>query len=212
MSLEVLIVDDHSMVRKGVGMLIQEMGGEVAAEAASLEQARPLMRTSYWTLMVLDINLPDGDGLDFVQEIRADGYKQPILVHSLLPDSAVATRVFKAGANGFISKTCDPDDFIAACRRVEAGGRYVSPGYAEELASSLITGEPLARHDKLSEREFQVMLLIAQGKTPTQIAETLGCGVTSISTFRHRILKKLNLKTSLDIMRYALNHRLLTAA
>lgn len=212
MNIDALIVDDHSMVRKGVGLLIQEMGGEVAAEAASLEQARTVARTSYWNMMVLDLNLPDGDGLDFVSEIRSDGYKQPILVHSLMPDTAVAARVFKAGANGFISKTCDPEEFIVACKRVVYGGRYVSPGYAEELASSLITGEPLARHDKLSEREFQVMLLIAQGKTPTQVAETLGCGVTSISTFRHRILKKLELKTSLDIMRYALNHRLITAA
>ena len=209
MSLEVLIVDDHSMVRKGVGMLIQELEGEVSAEASTLAQARNLVRTCYWTLMILDLNLPDGDGLEFVQEIRAAGYKQPILIHSLLPDNAVATRAFKAGASGFISKTCDPDDFIAACRRVAEGGRYLSQGYAEELAAALVTGSPIALHDKLSEREYQVMILIAQGKTPSEVADVLGCGVSSISTFRHRILKKLNLKTSMDIMRYALNHRLL---
>lgn len=197
------------MVRKGVTMLLHELGWSIAAEACSLQQANAAIRTSYWTMMVLDLNLPDGDGLDLIQELRSAGYKQPILVHSLMPDAAVAARVFKAGGNGFISKTCEPDEFLAACRKVDAGGRYVSPEYAEELALSLSIGASTTNlHERLSEREFQVMCLIAVGKTPTEVAEELGCNVNTISTFRSRILKKLDLKSSMEIMRYALSRKL----
>ncbi|WP_269765790.1 response regulator transcription factor [Burkholderia ubonensis] len=205
---EVVVVDDHSMVRKGVTMLLHELGWVVSAEASSLQQANAAVRTSYWSMMVLDLNLPDGDGLDLIQDLRSAGYKQPILVHSLMPDSAAAGRVFKVGGNGFISKTCEPDDFLAACRKVEGGGRYVSPEYAEELAMSLAAGTSSNLHEKLSEREYQVMCLIAAGKTPSDVAKAIGCNVNTISTFRSRILKKLELKTSADIMRYALSRKL----
>ena len=206
---EVVVVDDHSMVRKGVTMLLQELGWAVSAEASSLQQANAAVRTTYWSMMVLDLNLPDVDGLDLIQELRSAGYKQPILVHSLMPDAAVAARVFKVGGNGFISKTCEPDDFLAACRKVDAGGRYVSPEYAEELAMTLAIGASTTNpHEKLSEREYQVMCLIAAGKTPSEVAKAIGCNVNTISTFRSRILKKLDLKTSMDIMRYALSRKL----
>ncbi|WP_269765328.1 response regulator transcription factor [Burkholderia ubonensis] len=205
---EVVVVDDHSMVRKGVTMLLHELGWAVSAEASSLQQANAAIRTAYWSMMVLDLNLPDGDGLDLIQNLRSAGYKQPILVHSLMPDAAVAGRVFKVGGNGFISKTCEPDEFLNACRKVEAGGRYVSPEYAEELAMSLAVGNPSNPHEKLSEREYKVMCLIAAGKTPTEVASAIGCNVNTISTFRSRILKKLELKTSADIMRYALSRKL----
>jgi two-component system invasion response regulator UvrY len=210
---DVVVVDDHSMVRKGVTMLIEEMGWTVAGQAATLQQARDVLKSTEWTMLVLDLNLPDGDGLAFLQELRAGGHKQPVLVHSLMPDSAVAARVFKAGGNGFIGKTCEPEHFQAACRKVLAGGRYVSAEYAEELAMSLGGGASSVGthlHEKLSEREYQVMCLIAAGKSPGQVAEALGCQVNTISTFRARILKKLDLKTSMDIMRYALARKLVT--
>jgi len=205
---EVIVVDDHAMVRKGVTLLLQELGWSIAAEAGSIQQANLAVRTTSWSMMVLDLTLPDGDGLSFLQELRSEGYKQPILVHSLMPDSAVAGRVFKMGGSGFISKTCEPDDFLAACRKVIAGGRYVSPEYAEELAMSLAGGTPANLHEKLSEREYQVMCHIASGKTPSQVAASIGCSVNTISTFRSRILKKLDLKTSMDIMKYATMHKL----
>lgn len=207
---EVVVVDDHSMVRKGVAMLLQELGWEVAAEASSFQQANALVRTHSWTMMVLDLNLPDGDGLELLQEMRSSGFKQPVLVHSLMPDSSAAGRVFKVGGNGFISKTCEPEDFQAACRKVAAGGRYVSPEYAEELALSLACGQSSNPHEKLSEREYKVMCLIAAGKSPTEVAEVLDVNVNTISTFRARILKKLELKTNTDIMRYALSRKLVT--
>lgn len=207
---EIIVVDDHSMVRKGVTMLVQELGWNIAAQAATLQQARDAVKTVEWSMLVLDLNLPDGDGLEFLQELRASGYSQPILGHSLMPDAAVASRVFKAGGNGFIGKTCEPEDFLAACRKVLAGGRYVSAEYAEELAMGLSGGAGNNPHEKLSEREYRVMCLIAAGKTPSEVAGVIGCNVNTISTFRARILKKLELKTSPDIMRYALSRKLVT--
>ena len=207
---EVVVVDDHSMVRKGVAMLVQELGWEVCSEAASLQSARVAVRTLNWSMMVLDLQLPDGDGLELIQELRSAGYKQPILVHSLMPDSAAAGRVFKVGGSGFINKTCDPADFLAACQKVAAGGRYVSPEYAEELVMQAGGAASTNPHEKLSEREYQVMCQIAAGKSPTEVAAAIGVEVGTISTFRARILKKLELKTSPDIMRYALSRKLVT--
>lgn len=205
---EVVVVDDHSMVRKGVTGLLQELGWTITAQAASLQQAREVLSEHNWTMLVLDLNLPDGDGLELIEELRSAGHSQPILVHSLMPDAAVAARVFKAGGNGFIGKTCEPEDFQAACRKVFAGGRYVSTEYAEALAMSLSGGASSNPHEKLSDREYKVMCLIAAGKTPSQVAAALDCNVNTISTFRARILKKLDLKTSMDIMRYALSRKL----
>lgn len=206
----VLIVDDHSTIRRGLTSLVEECGWSVTIEANSLAQARAHWRTGIWSLAVLDLNLPDGDGLELVQEIRSTGCAKPLLVHSLLPDSAVASRVIKAGANGFVNKGASPDDVITALRKVASGGHYVSPEYAEQMALTIAGGMAPVPHERLSEREYRVMCLLAAGKTPTQIAETIGCNVNTISTYRARILKKLELKTSMDIVRYALSRRLVT--
>lgn len=206
--MRVFVVDDHSVVRAGVEMLVREVGGEVSQQASTLEEAEQLLAQSSWTMMVLDLNLPDGDGLDFLQDVRKAGYMQPVLIHSLLPEASMTSRALKAGATGFICKAASAEEFKAACQLVSTGRRYISPGYAAELANSVALGEPTARHDRLSEREYQVMCLLATGKTPSQIAQTIDCQVNTISSFRARILKKLELKTSADIMRYALQHKL----
>lgn len=207
---EVVVVDDHSMVRKGIAMLVQELGWSICYEASSLQQARMAVRTTGWTMMVLDLQLPDGDGLELIQELRSAGYKQPILVHSLMPDSAAAGRVFKVGGSGFINKTCDPSEFLAACQKVAAGGRYVSPEYAEALVMQAGGMPSTNPHEKLSEREYQVMCHLAAGKSPSEVAAAISVEVGTISTFRSRVLKKLGLKTNADIMRYALSRKLVT--
>lgn len=207
---QVLIVDDHSSVRWGVAALLEKHGFTVTAQAGTLREARIIASTQPWTLAIIDLQLPDGDGLELVQELRERGRNEPILVHSMVPDSAAAARVFKAGGNGFINKGSESEDLVSAVKRVSAGGRYVSPAYAEELAAGL-SGEGGANpHEKLSEREYKVMCFLAMGKTPTQVAELIDCNVNTISTYRARILKKLGLKTSMDIVRYALNKRLVT--
>lgn len=206
--MQVFVVDDHSVIRKGVELLIQELDGQVALQAGCLAEALAQIDSADWSMMVLDLNLPDGDGLEFLQTLRKRGYQQPVLVHSLLPEVSMASRVLKAGATGFICKTASAEDIKSACRTVASGQRYVSPWYAANLANAMARGQPATLHDRLSEREYQVMCLLATGKTPTQIAETIDCHVNTISSFRARILKKLELKTSADIMKYALQHKL----
>lgn len=207
---QVFIVDDHASVRAGVAALLEKNGFMVTAEAGSLNEAKIVAKTKSWTMAIVDLQLPDGDGLDLVSELRVLGRKDPILVHSMMPDAAMATRAFKAGANGFINKGSDTSDLIAAVTRVAGGGRYVSPAYAEELAAGL-TGEGAgsAPHEKLSDRELKVMLLLAAGKTPTAVAKELDCSVNTISSFRARVLKKMALKTNMDLTRYALERRLM---
>jgi len=207
----VLIVDDHSTIRRGLASLIvEELGWTVSLEAHSMAQARAVWRAGIWSIAVFDLNLPDGDGLDLVQEIRSTGCTKPILVHSLLPDSAVATRVIKQGGNGFVNKGAAPEQVLTALRKVASGGLYVSPEYAEQMALTMAGGVAQVPHERLSEREYKVMCLLAVGKTPTQVAEAIGCNVNTISTYRARILKKLELKSSMDIVRYALTRRLVT--
>lgn len=207
---QVFIVDDHSSVRWGVTALLEKNGYSVSAQAGTLQEARLCAISKPWTLAIVDLQLPDGDGLELVQELRDKGMVQPILVHSMIPDAAVAARVFKAGGNGFINKGSESDALIAAVKRVAAGGRYVSPAYAEELAAGLCLGGATNPHEKLSEREYKVMCYLAMGKTPTQVASLLDCNVNTISTYRARILKKLGLQSSMDIVRYALSRRLVT--
>lgn len=210
MTEQILLIDDHPAVRRGMGELLSELGWAVVGECGSLAQARVVSKTVDWRMAILDLTLPDGHGIDLLAEWRAAGETRPVLVHSVLPDDSIAARVFKAGGNGYINKGSDPADFQAAAKKVAAGGRYVSPDFAEILAMSL-TGEKQAQpHEQLSPREYQVMLLIAEGKTPGQIATAIGCNVNTISTYRARILKKLGLNTSMDIMRYALTRRLVT--
>lgn len=207
---QVLIVDDHASVRWGVAALLERNGWAVSAQAGSMREARIAAAAKPWNLAIVDIQLPDGDGLDFVQELRRNGRGEPILVHSSLPDSAAAARVFKAGANGFINKGSEPEDLIVAVGRVAAGRRYVSPAYAEVLAGTLAGDRGINPHDLLSEREYKVMCYLAAGKTPSQVAGLIDCSANTISTYRARILKKLGLKSTMDIVRYALERRLVT--
>ena len=206
----VLIVDDHSSVRLGVAMLLERHDFTVSGEAGTLREARLMALTRPWTVAIIDLQLPDGDGLDLVQELRSNGRSEPILVHSMVPDSAAAARVFKAGGNGFINKGSAPEELIAAVKRVAAGGRYVSQAYAEELAGGLGGDGGANPHEKLSEREYKVMCLLAAGKTSTQVAELIDCSVNTISSYRARILKKLGLKTNIEVTRYALLRHLVT--
>lgn len=204
----VMIVDDHVSVRLGLRRLVEELGWRVVLECDSIAQASHTWHSEPWTLGILDLNLGDGDGLELLARLRAKGCSAPILVHSLLPDSAMAKRVFKAGGHGFMGKDAPLEDLVAALHRVASGRRYVSPEFAEEMAESMVNGTPVTPHERLSPREFKVMCLMAAGKSPPEVAESIGCHVNTISTYRARILKKLELKSSMDIVRYALSRRL----
>lgn len=207
--MNVLIVDDHLMIRQGLGGVVADLGWTVVDEAGRVSEAIVKFKTRPWSLGIIDIQLPDGSGLDLLQALRKDGVKGPILVHSMLPDASVASRVFKLGGNGFVNKGCAHEELTQAIRRVASGGRYVSPGFAEEMAGSLCTGQPVQPHDTLSDREYQVLCQIGYGKTPSQIAEALGCNINTISTYRSRVLAKLKLRSSMELMRYTIAHGLI---
>ncbi|MEX3983889.1 response regulator [Paraburkholderia sp. EG287A] len=204
---KVVLVDDHPALRRGMAELLEEMGWEVVSECGTIAKAKVALQQVDWTLAVLDLNLPDGTGFELLEWLRTEaGHSSPVLVHSVMPDAAGAARVFKLGGNGFLNKGASYEEFQGAARKVAAGGRYVSAEFAEELAA-MLSGGPMP-HEQLSTREYECMLLIAQGKTPGQVSETMDINKNTFSTYRARILRKLALSTSMDIMRYALSRRL----
>jgi two-component system, NarL family, invasion response regulator UvrY len=203
----VVLVDDHPVLRRGMAEMVEEMGWSVEAQCATLDEARQVMLDDGWTVAVVDLHLPDGTGFDLLEWMRENGCgNRPVLVHSVMPDAAAAARVFKLGGNGFLNKGAAYGEFQTATRKVADGGRYVSAEFADVLADALANGPAL--HDTLSEREYAVMMLIAEGKTPGQVAAELNINVNTLSTYRARILKKLNLTTSMDIVQYAIRNKL----
>lgn len=209
----VVLVDDHPMLRNGLAALMTaDLGWEVYAQYGYLAEASEGLVKSYkdWDLLVLDLQLPDGSGFDLLRALRGMGSNCPVLVFSMLTDHAAAARIFKLGGNGFINKGCPPQDVLIAAKKVVEGGKYISPEFAEVLAGSLTSGRPVAPHEALSDREYQVLCQFAYCKSPAQIAEAIGINVNTISTFRQRILKKLGLKNTMELVRYAHEHRLIS--
>lgn len=206
---KVIVVDDHPVLRRGIAGLLNSNGWLVVAEVGRAADVKPAMLTHVWDVTILDVQLPDGDGIDLLRELRQQGIKGPVLVHSMVDETVIGTRVFKAGGNGFINKSCSPEELLEATERVAAGGTYASPALVTELVGSLASNQPAQLHEALSDREYQVMCLIAYGKTPATIAEELKCSPNTISTYRARILQKLRLKNSAEIMRYAVTYRLI---
>ena len=195
-SIKILIVDDHAVLRQGLKhILAEEWPHAVFGEAGSVPELMQLLRKDSWDVLLLDINLPGRNGLEALKEIANDKAHLPVLVLSGHPEDQYAIRVLKAGAAGYMTKETAPDELIQAVRKVLAGGRYVSAALAEKLAFGLSDNSDKLPHEHLSDREYQVLCLVASGKTPTEIAEELTLSVKTISTFRTRILSKMDMKT-----------------
>jgi DNA-binding NarL/FixJ family response regulator len=208
--IRVLIADDHAVVRQGLKQILGDMPDmTVVGEATNGHEVLEKARAVEWDVMVLDIAMPGRSGFDILLELRAEKPDQPILVLSMHAEDQYALRVLKAGAAGYLTKESVPEELIQAIRKVVSGGKYVSPRLAEKLAFAIGAPSDRAPHEALSDREFQVMRLIAFGKTVTQIAEELSLSVKTVSTYRTRILQKMNLKTNADLIHYALQHRLI---
>lgn len=208
--IKVLIADDHPIVRQGLRQILSETGDMVVAgEAANGQGALDQVRAGGWDVLVLDITMPDRSGFDILKELKHEQPHLPVLVLSIHAEEQLAVRVLKAGASGYLTKENAPDELVKAIRKVVSGGRYISPGLAESLAFGLNEAAGPARHETLSDREFQVMQLIANGKTLTEIADTLSLSAKTVSTYRARLLEKLNLKTNSDLIRYAIENSLI---
>ncbi|MGH7183023.1 MAG: response regulator [Nitrospiraceae bacterium] len=209
--IHILIADDHPFVRRGVKqVLTDEFPGVVVGEASTAPELLDLAGKRQWDLFVLDLTMPGRSGLDALHELKACCPDTPVLVLSMHPEDQFAVRVLRAGAAGYLTKESITEELVQAVRSILAGGKYIRHSVADLLATQLQQGDAnQPPHARLSDREFQVLGLIAHGKTVTQIAEELSLSVKSISTYRARILEKLHLNSTADLTRYALEHRLI---
>lgn len=205
----ILVADDHAILRRGLKeILARELPEAVFCEANDAQQVLKEVGRSAWDLLILDVSMPGRSGLDVLRDLKILRPKLPILVLSVHPEDQYGKRVLKAGASGYLNKDSAPEELIKAARKVLAGGHYVSPGLAERLASDLRRGSAQPAHEILSDRELEVLRMIAAGKTVSQVGTELHLGVTTVSTYRARILDKLNLTTTAEIIHYALTNGL----
>ena len=208
--LKILVVDDHTIVLEGLKQILSGIADIiVTGEASDGNQAFNLVRNNDYDLVLLDIAMPGINGLDVLKQLKTEKPELPILMLSMYPEQQYAIRTLKAGASGYLTKESAPEELIAAIRKVCAGGKYVTSSLAEKMASYLEADLKKAPHELLSDREYQVMMMIASGKTVTQIADELSLSVKTISTNRSRALKKMDMKSNAEITYYAIKHSLI---
>ena len=205
--IRVLIADDHAVVRKGLSQIIAEtMDLEVLGEAGDGHAVLEFVRAQQCDVVVLDLNMPGPSGLDILKQLKAEFPDLAVLVLSMHAEDQYAVRVLRAGASGYLSKESAPDELVKAIRRVASGGKYVSPVVAEALLSHLDGDVEGPLHSQLSDREFQVMRLLATGKTVSEIAEMLSLSVKTISTYRARVMEKMSMKSNAELTHYAIKN------
>jgi two-component system, NarL family, invasion response regulator UvrY len=207
--IKILTVDDHAIVRNGVKILFAERPEKVLfGEASNAREALGLVRDQEWDVVVMDITLGDRSGIEVMKELKSIRPKLPVLILSMHSEAQYARRAFKAGASGYITKDSLPDDLAEAINKVARGGKYVSPALAEMLVEDFHSGMEKEPHERLSDRELEIMRLIAAGKTVTEIADILSRSVKTISTHRARILEKMGMRTNAEITYYVIQNKL----
>jgi two-component system, NarL family, invasion response regulator UvrY len=208
--IDILLVDDHAMFREGLKQILGKHPDlHVADEVGNGSDAMEKIRTNAYAVVVLDISMPGQSGWDILSEIKQEQPNLPVLILSMHPEDQYGIRMLKAGASGYISKESAAQDLIAAIRKVAAGGRYVSPLLAEKLAFAVDAGQATQPHQQLSNREFQVMCMLASGKSLKEIADALFLSEKTITTYRARILEKMNLRNNVELTHYAIENKLL---
>jgi two-component system invasion response regulator UvrY len=208
--IKVLIADDHPIVRQGLRQILSGTSDMmVAGEAANAQETLDQVRAGEWDVLVLDITMPDRTGFDILRELKHAQPQLPVLVLSIHAEEQLAVRVLKTGASGYLTKENAPGELVRAIRKVVGGGKYISRGLAESLAFGLDTDTTGPPHELLSDREFQVMQLMANGKTLAEIAEELSLSTKTVSTYRTRLLEKMNFKTNAEIIRYVIENGLI---
>jgi DNA-binding NarL/FixJ family response regulator len=203
--IRVLVADDHAVVRRGVVQILAESPHiVVAGEASCGSEVLRAIRENDYDIVLLDIAMPGGSGLEVLKELQSLKPDVQVLILSMYPEKQYALRALKAGAAGYLTKDSAPDELIEAIERISQGNKYITRSLAQEMASELGGKAGKERHEALSDREYQVMRLLAAGKSVSEIATQLSLSVKTVSTYRTRILEKLNLKTTAEIMHYAL--------
>jgi two-component system, NarL family, invasion response regulator UvrY len=207
--LKILIADDHAILRAGLKeILVRDLKDVSCGEAETAEQVLTQVRTATWDLLILDITMPGRSGLDILADLKSLRPELRVLVLSMHSEDQYGKRVLKAGAFGYLKKESAPEELILAIRKILAGGRYVSAALADRLAADLSGDTKKQPQETLSPREFEVLCMIGAGKTVSRIAEELHLSITTVSTHRARILEKLKMTTTAELIRYALRNNL----
>jgi len=207
--IKILIADDHPVVRKGLKEIIKENSDMVvAAEAGHGQEVLEKALKKEFDVVVLDISMPGRSGLEVLKQLKRERPELSVLILSIHPEEHYAVRVLKAGASGYLTKESVPDELIKAIRKISTGRKYISSTLAEKLAFDLESGGEKPAHERLSDREYEVMCLIASGKTLKEIAEKLCLSAKTISTYRSRILEKMKMKNNAELTHYAIKNNL----
>ena len=207
--IKILIADDHRIVREGLKQILAETQDMIVTDEAN--NAQEVLRKVWdndYDVLLLDISMPGRSGLDILKQLKSDRPKLSVLVLSMYSEEQYALRALRAGASGYMTKESAPDELIEAIRKVSTGRKYISPSVAEKLAFSLESGDERPPQETLSDREFQVMCMIASGKTIKAIADELSLSVKTVSTYRARILEKMRMKNNAELTHYAIQNKL----
>lgn len=208
--LRILIADDHTVVRKGLKqILLDEFPNAEIEEVPDAEELVKKVMQAKWDIVVSDLSMPGRSGLDALQQVKLSHPDLPVLILSIHPEEQYALRALKAGASGYLSKDTAPDELVKAVQKVLLGKKYISQSIAEKLANTLSSKANKDLHENLSNREFDVMKLLANGKSVSEIAEVLSLSVTTVSTYRARVMTKMNLKSNSDLTKYAIENKLI---
>jgi two-component system, NarL family, invasion response regulator UvrY len=207
--IDIVIVDDHAILRRGLTQIISESGDmKVVGEAETSAQALRLVREQPCDVMLLDITLPDRNGIETLKLVRKEHPKLQVLMLSMHPENQYALRALKAGAAGYLTKQSAASQLVSAIRQVNSGRKYVTPAVAEELANSIDRDSERPLHEQLSMREYQTMCMIASGKSLTDMAQQMSLSVKTVSVYRARVLEKMRLKNNAEITHYAIKNAL----
>lgn len=205
----ILLVDDHPIVRQGIKQVLSgAFHPALVGEASNAEEGMSEIRNTEWDVMVLDLSLPGTSGLDLLKDLRRERPTLPVLILSMHPPDQFARRAMNAGASGYLTKDSNPNELIKAVGEVIAGRRYLNPSVIEELVSNLRPERGQRPHEALSDREYQVLRMIGSGLTVSQVATRLSLSVKTVSTYRARVLEKMSMKTTAELMHYGIQHGL----
>jgi len=208
-SIKVLVADDHEIVRQGLKTIISEHSDlSIAGEAENGNQVLKILKKTKVDVVLLDFDMPEKNGLDTLVELKALYPKLPVMILSIFPEDHYGTRFLKAGASGYLQKSSATDQLIDAIRKVFNGGKYISSALTDKLVTSLNKDKEQFLHESLTDREFQVFRLLATGKKLKEMADELCLSINTISTYRSRILQKMDLKSNADVIRYAIENGL----
>ncbi|HBA55923.1 MAG: response regulator transcription factor [Syntrophorhabdus aromaticivorans] len=208
--IRILVADDHTVVREGIKQILTGQEDMVVEdEAGNGQEVLQKVTKKNYDLILLDISMPGRSGLEILEELKVMQPKLPVLILSMHPEEQYAVRMLRAGASGYLTKASAPQELISAIQKVSKGGKYVTASLAEKLAFELDAGAEKPRHEKLSNREYQVMLMLASGQSVTEVAEELCLSAKTISTYRTRILEKMDMKKNAELTLYAVKNNLI---